>query len=313
MKMFTYNRNMIIFVLMLLYSASNVVVAQDYSKQHKHVFKPNQLYLPTFFKKIGSEYFIVDCYNNRIIYTKDLSTPIGQWKTMDDEGLSWPHSMAYNGRLYVVDDTEAHRVLVYLRDGNTFHRIQTIDNVGVRPHRTIYDTVSNAFYVLGSMSQTITKLKEEKGMLVVVYTKHLPFLENAYVRSMRIIDGKMFFVSGPGYITVAEYQDDSYTVVKKYIVPKSYQGMNDIVKFNDTFFITAFKKNLIKCKSLDDFSSCKQLYTHFGMSGVPYYFNLVNNELYVAEIGGGKNGNSIFKFQYTDNNTLSPIRIAPPY
>ncbi len=303
------NANLIsrIIIFILLYSTGGVA-AQDYSDQHKHVVHKNRLYNPTFFKKIGKEYFIVDCYNNRIIYTEKIATPIGQWKTMDDEGLSWPHSIAYNGKFYVVDDTEAHRVLVYRRDGNTFHRTQIISDVGVRPHRVIYDSVSEAFYVLGSVSQTITKLKEKNGVLMVVYTKHLPFLKNAYVRSMRIIDGKMFFVSGPGYISVVEYNDNSYEVVKKYVVPDRYRGMNDIVKNNNAFLITAFKKNILKCKSLDNFSSCKQLYNHFGLKGVPYYFSKAESKLFVTEIGSG---NRVYLLKNAENNSLRPIQVAP--
>ena len=42
---------------------------------YRRVFKPDRLYLPTLAEKFGDTYFIVDTYNNRVIYSSALTAP----------------------------------------------------------------------------------------------------------------------------------------------------------------------------------------------------------------------------------------------
>ncbi len=64
-----------------------------------------RLYSPTELVKYGNDYFIVDAWHHRIIYNDKIDAPIEKWKTMTDSVLGC-HSIASNGHLFVVDDTD---------------------------------------------------------------------------------------------------------------------------------------------------------------------------------------------------------------
>lgn len=64
----------------------------------------SSLYTPTMIVKFENDYFIVDCWHHRVIYNDNLYEPISKWKLMTDD-IVGSHTIAYDGRLYVVDDT----------------------------------------------------------------------------------------------------------------------------------------------------------------------------------------------------------------
>lgn len=64
-----------------------------------------RLYSPTELVKYGDDYFIVDAWHHRVIYNNNIDAPIEKWKTMTDSVLGC-HSIASNGHLFVVDDTD---------------------------------------------------------------------------------------------------------------------------------------------------------------------------------------------------------------
>ena len=70
------------------------------------------LSVPTYVTKVDDLWFIVDCYHNRIIYTDDLGIPLNEWYIMCDQATQ-PHTMASDGSVYLVEDTENNRVLVF--------------------------------------------------------------------------------------------------------------------------------------------------------------------------------------------------------
>lgn len=253
----------------------------------KRTFRPGRLYLPTAIEKLDGQYFVVDCYNNRVLYSSDLAVPISDWQVLDDQ-LSRPHSIASDGRYFVVDDTEAHRIKVYQREGEGFSLIQSIGNVGSRPHRVRYDPATKAFYVLASTSQAITKLVAGNDGLEVSYTRKLPFLGSAYTRSFSIMDGNMVFVSGPGVLTIAEYDDDSYRLLQSLAVPDEYRSMNDLMRIGDAYYISASLNRMLRCESLTDLpeSRCRSVYDQLPFRGNPYYFSRFDGNVYVTELTG---------------------------
>ncbi|MDT5061341.1 MAG: hypothetical protein QOH63_1800 [Acidobacteriota bacterium] len=244
-----------------------------------------RLYTPTELTKIGDLYFIVDCWHNRVLYQKTLDPDLSEWKVLDND-LAGPHSIASDSYFYVVEDTGRDRLKVYRRLGDEFNPVQTIDNVGLRPHFTVYDPATSAFYVIGANSQTITKLKREGDRLRVQYTKNLQFLDGVYTRSFTILDGDMYFVSGPRRIFKTRYTDDSYQVIASYKVPESLQSMNGLYRTEHYYYLTGTPRTIVRTESLEALEEGKyqDVYDELGLHGTPYYIVRFDGRYYLPEI-----------------------------
>lgn len=260
----------------------------------------HRLYTPTQITKIENEYFIVDCWQHRIIYSDDVTRPIKEWNTLDDK-LGGPHSIATDGELLVVDNTGFNKVNVYAKgeDGD-FYLHQEIEDIGIRPHRVIYSAKTDSFYVLGSVSTDMYVFKNVEGKLELELVKELKFLEGRYTRSFQIIEDKMYFVSGPNKIVIANYLDNSFEIFDEYDVPEELAGMNDIFKIEDYYYITSTPQRFVRVRNLNDLrnSVYEDLYEQLGLKGTPYYFEKIGDYIYLPEI---TEYSSILRFKVKDN------------
>ncbi|MGI9074209.1 MAG: YncE family protein [Bryobacteraceae bacterium] len=277
------------FAAVLYHPAGARRIGRSFLASIRLAFTPwqSRLYTPTEFTKIGSLYFIVDCWHNRVLYSYSMDAPIREWRVLDSD-LASPHSIASDSTLYVVDDSSRHALRVYQHCNDTFRLVQIIHGCGERPHRVRYDPATSAFYVIGSESQQITKLIREAATLHVEYTKHLPFLNNAYTRSFTIADGFMFFVSGPKAIIKTRYRDDSYQVVEMFPVPPPIQlgtGMNDLFKTENYYYLTSTPKVIIRTKSLEALRNgeWEDLYNRLKLNGTPYYLDQFDGRILVPQ------------------------------
>ncbi|WP_342428555.1 hypothetical protein [Paenibacillus sp. FSL L8-0158] len=169
---------------------------------------------------------------------------------------------------------------------------QKFSQVGYRPHKTIYDPVTQAFYVIAA--PTVFCFKKAGGILYLAYQKSLPSLQNSYVRSIQIIDGAMYFVSGTNKIVVANHADESFDVIKEIAVPNELSGMNDIYKIADYYYLTstqnstgAIAPKCIRIKDLDQLAShqYEDLYDVLGFAGTPYFLEVFDGRIFITEIG----------------------------
>lgn len=259
------------------------------------------MYTPTYITKLNDKYFIVDCYHHRVIYTDDINNEIGSWTTVDYE-FAGCHSIASDGELYVIENAGYNEVIVL--DQNLKFK-QKFKNVGTRPHRTIYDSESQAFYVIDSPK--IICFKKIGGVIVKQYEKTLTFIADSYVRSIKIIDSKMYFVSGQSKIVAANYLDESYSIINEYPVPNELVGMNDIAKIGSYYYITSTANNVgevvpkaVRVTSLSQLitSSYEDVYATIGFTGTPYFISVFDNRVYIPEIQHYIN--SIFSFSVDD-------------
>ncbi len=300
-------RSLGLFGILVLFLSSAFMagpaVAQDWK---------GRLYTPTQFVRLGDLYFIVDCWHNRVLYSPTMEPDISRWKVLDDD-LAGPHSIDTNGRLYVVEDTGRHSLRVYLRSGMHFKHIQTIENLSGRPHRVIFDKPANSFYVIGSTTQTISRLAERQdgSGLDLLYTRTLPFLEGAYTRSMTIIGEKMLFVSGPGKVIEAAFRDDSYRVLDEYPVPEGLESMNDLFYSGNYYYLTATPARIIRVKSLEDLRQgiFEDIYEKLGLKGTPYYLYQQGRRIFVPQI---TQHSGIVSFR-EDSDEISDLRIHYDY
>ncbi len=72
----------------------------------------SDLSVPTWLTKVDDTYFLVDCYHNQVIYHDNLSDPLWQWSVMTDD-INRGHTLASDGLVYLIDDTENNRILIF--------------------------------------------------------------------------------------------------------------------------------------------------------------------------------------------------------
>lgn len=292
--------------------------------EYEHEYPVNvhpTLNVPTQITRIDDLYFIVDCYNNQIIFNENLTDPISEWGVMTTQ-ITMAHTVASDGYVYLVDDTENHRVLIMEKrtDENGeyyFSRTGIFNNIGTRPHCINYDEATDTFYVLSSMTGQIFLFRRAEGTGDVYLTsvKSFPELDGYYIRSFTIIGDELFLVSGDASITVVDMSD--FTVKCKYPVPNELVGMIQIIKIQDYFYITVSTDGygsqdaatIIRTKDLSKLinGEYEDVYHYFIGGGTPYYISLIDGNYYLCE--HRLPGHSIWRFNVKDNEITNPETI----
>lgn len=250
-----------------------------------------RLYTPTHITKIDELYFIVDCWHHRVIYNDNLRDEIKEWKTLGGY-FGAPHSIVSDGVYYLVEDTRNDRVKVMQRTDDSFSETQTVGNIGGQPNKLIYDEKQKLFIGISSSTQEVFVLRNTGALINKEKVIKLDYLGTSYVRSISIIDGSLYIVSGPGKISVAEISDLSFDLVHEYVVPFEFQGMNDIAKIGSYFYMSIYQNGnfdicprLIRVKDLNNIGAeYEDIYDLLGLQGVPYYFSFVDERVFLTEI-----------------------------
>ncbi len=282
----------------------------------------NVLSVPTYVTKVGDYYFIVDSYHNRVIYSYDLSAPLNEWYIMCSEATQ-PHTMASDGEVYLIEDTENNRVLVYELINGCFLNTQVIYKIGDRPHFTYYDEKSDTFYVWSSNTGELYCFRHtpDSTRLYLTDVRTIDKLSGLYVRSFSIIDGDIYFVSGTsadapqGEILVCDL--DTLKVKKSYPVPGQLAGMVQITKIDKMFYITVSTDiygnqdyaDLVRTSSLDNLASgqYESIYEEYFIGGgTPYNISRIEDTYYLTE--HRLQGHSIWSFQVEKNGLIRNVK-----
>ncbi|MBR3683620.1 MAG: hypothetical protein IKL78_01955 [Lachnospiraceae bacterium] len=255
------------------------------------------LCIPTYITRVDDCYFIVDCYHNQVIYHDNLTDPLEQWKVMVD-GLSRPHTMASDGIVYLIDDTENHKIIVMQKRMNDygeyyFEITQEFSDIGTRPHYIIYHEESNTFYAWSSMTGEMYLFQREVDATEVelAEVRKIDQLMGVYVRSFTIVDDAIYFVSGQQKILKAQLSD--LEIVAEYPVIPEIAGMAQISLIGDYYYVTVSTdvsgsqdyKTMIRADSLESLATGEfdVLYDLFGCDGTPYNITHFDGHLYLAE------------------------------
>ena len=155
------------------------------------------LSVPTYITKLQDTYFLVDCYHDEIIYSDSLDRELNEWEVMTDE-INRGHTIASDGVVYLTDDTENNRILVFEKEDGRFIHTQTFSDIGIRPHYIVYDETSGYFYALSSMTGELYVFSREKNStrMGLKEVRSIEKLNGVYVRSFTIIGKEIYFVSG---------------------------------------------------------------------------------------------------------------------
>lgn len=271
----------------------------------------SDLSVPTYITKVDDTYFIVDCYHNQVIYHDNLTDPLYEWKVMTSE-INKGHTLASDGLVYLIDDTENNRVLVFEKKEDVFYHTQTFDEIGNRPHYIIYDEPTDTFYAWSSMNGEMYLFRHdpEDSRMYLTEIRRIDSLSDTYVRSFTIIDDTIYFVSGiPGSPAILEADLDTFKIRNTYPVPDTMAGMIQLTKVENDYYLTIStdingNQDYATIIRTDDLSALSEgnyddVYECFIGGGTPYYITFIDNMYYLTE--HRIPGHSIWKFQIFDN------------
>lgn len=268
----------------------------------------SDLSVPTWLTKVDDTYFLVDCYHNQVIYHDNLSDPLWQWSVMTDD-INRGHTLASDGLVYLIDDTENNRILIFEKKNGRFLHTQTFPDIGNRPHYIIYDEKTKTFYAWSSMSGEMYLFRHEPddSRMYLAAVRKIDALENVYVRSFTIQDDSVYFVSGNSSIIRADLK--TFQVLDTWPVPDSMAGMIQLTPIQDYFYITVSTDitgnqdyaTILRTKDLSGLMDGRfeDIYEYFIGGGTPYYITQIDNSWYLTE--HRLPGHSLWRFQVADN------------
>lgn len=306
----------------LIYLLKSTPISFDRSTLNEIPNNPfPSLSVPTYITKVEDTYFIVDCYNNQVIYHDNLNDPLYLWQVMTND-ISMGHTIASDGEVYLIDDTENNRILIMEKGKNVngqtiFVPTQEFCGIGNRPHFILYDDYTDTFYAWSSQSGEMYLFRHAKGDTRVYLTdiRSIPSLAGIYVRSFTILDDRIYFVSGNSSIIEADLY--SFEIKKEYPVLPEMAGMIQLTQIEDYYYITISTDitgnqdyaTMLRTKSLEDLSDGKyeDVYQNFIGGGTPYYITHIDDKWYLTE--HRIPGHSIWSFQVEDNAILNVTSI----
>lgn len=279
------------------------------------------LSVPTYITKVDDTYFIVDCYHNRVIYNDNLEDPLYEWFVMTED-MKLGHTLASDGDVYLIDDTENNRILVMKKGLNEngmkiFYPVSEFNNIGTRPHYIIYDDKTETFYAWSSMTGEMYLFKNDKEKESVYLSKvcSIPELNGYYVRSFTIMDDRILFVSGNAHVIEANLSD--FKVLNRYPVSMELVGMSQITKIQDYYYITVSTDGagsqdaatIIRTKKLENLANgeYEDIYSYFEGGGTPYCITAIGDDYYLCEHRLPSHG--IWKFNVENNEIKNVITL----
>lgn len=269
------------------------------------------LSVPTYVTKVEDTYFIVDCYHNQVIYHDNLTDPLTDWQILTSE-IDKGHTLASDGAVYLVDDTEGNRILVFEKKEGVFYHTQTLDAVGNRPHYIVYDAPTDTFYVWSSMNGEMYLCRHDPGnpQMYLTEIRSVNALKETYVRSFTIEGDDVYFVSGiPGTPAILRADLSTFTVQETYPVPDAIAGMVQLTFAEGNCYITVSTDvngsqdtaTIIRAKDLKDLAdeNYEDIYENFIGGGTPYYITAIDNSYYLTE--HRIPGHAVWKFDITED------------
>lgn len=276
-----------------------VVNPQPMNKKNTY----DTLKVATYITKIDGLYFIVDCYHDQIIYHDNLSDSLNQWNVLTDE-VHYAHTIASDGTVLLVDDTEHNRLLVFQKAEDGYMHTQTLENIGMKPHYVQYDTQRSLFMAWSSITGEMYLIRrstqaDERGIypLYIENILKIDTLYGVYVRSFTIMEDGIYFVSGHNnqkiIKAVINEKENRFDTVAEYVVTPEIAGMVQLTKIEGYYYITISTDNqekqdyatIIRTRELEGLEKreYEEIYAEFGISGgTPYYITKIEGTYYMA-------------------------------
>lgn len=277
------------------------------------------LNVATYITRIDGMYFIADCYHDQIIYHDNIVDPLNQWNVLTNE-VHYAHTIASDGTLFVVDDTENNRLMVFQKMAEGYVHTQTLENIGMRPHYVQYDAKNHVFMAWSSITGEMYLVKraevpEQNGVYPLYVDKVLKIdeLYGVYVRSFTILEDGIYFISGHNnqkiIKAVINPAGDGFDIIAEYSVADELAGMVQLTKIGDLYYLTISTDDqenqdfatIIRTDSLEKLAGggYEDVYDRFGVSGgTPYYITEIEGRYYMAHHRTAEN---IIAFDVSDD------------
>ncbi len=277
------------------------------------------LNVATYITRIDGMYFIADCYHDQIIYHDNIVDPLNQWNVLTNE-VHYAHTIASDGTLFVVDDTENNRLMVFQKMAEGYVHTQTLENIGMRPHYVQYDAKNHVFMAWSSITGEMYLVKraevpEQNGVYPLYVDKVLKIEElyGVYVRSFTILEDGIYFISGHNnqkiIKAVINPAGDGFDIIAEYSVADELAGMVQLTKIGELYYLTISTDDqenqdfatIIRTDSLEKLAGggYEDVYDQFGVSGgTPYYITEIEGRYYMAHHRTAEN---IIAFDVSDD------------
>ncbi len=268
----------------------------------------------TCIRKLGDTWFLVDCYHDQILYSSSPDTPPKDWKVMTRQ-IKHGHTISSDGELYLADDTENNRIMVFKKGADGFELAGEFNDMGILPHFTVYDEGSKRFYALSSMTGELFVFRNSSGTAVLERTMRLEELDGSYVRSFTIIGDEIYFVSGNMNILRARLSD--LKLLERYPVNRDIAGMVQLERIGGFYYITISTDSdfdqsyatMIRVKDLTKLESgaYEDIYGYFEGGGTPYYIGSADGHFYLTE--HRLPGRNLWQFDIKDDQIINVLAL----
>lgn len=252
------------------------------------------LNVATYLTKIGESYFLADCYHNQILFHDNIDDAITEWRVLTKD-VNYAHTIAGDGRVLLIDDTDNNRILVFENTGKGYVQSQTFDNIGMKPHFVQYDEKRQTFYAWSSITGEMYYFKRAAAANDIYIEKVLKLDElfGVYVRSFTIIGDEIYFISGHNNEKLIRANADTLEILETYPVTSEIAGMVQVIKIQDYYYLTVSTDNqenqdfatIIRTRDLHSLANgeYEDIYERFGISGgTPYYITQIEGSYYMT-------------------------------
>lgn len=272
-----------------------------------------RFFIPTQVHQSDGRFYLADAYNNQILYTDRVGNAPDGWKTLD-RNLNRPHAIASDGTIYLVTDTDNHRIATYAKtDAGGYQLVESIENVGIRPHDAVYDEVTGLFYVWSSMTGTmyLYRREEQSLRLNLEQTVVIPELEGQYTRSFTIRGNTIYFPC-VGASAIYEVDAEDFRVKAAYPVAAEISEMIQVLRIQNYYYLLtsgnrdkAYAVAMVaRAETLEGFGNgnYENITSMFGeLTGTPYYITQGEDGHYYAPVVTGIYKDYICRFDIVED------------
>ncbi len=277
---------------------------------------PTNFNVPTQVYSIGGEFYIADAYNDQILHTNTVTDEPHKWYTVG-MGLNKPHAIASDGTIYVAVDTDNNRIVTYVRNETGYQLVESIENVGIRPHYIVYDQATSQFYVWSSMTGTMYIYKRAKNSLALTLkrTRRIKDLDGYYTRSFTIDGGTIYFPC-VGRSAIYAVRKSDFRVKAIYPVASELSEMVQLVHIQNYYYLvtsndTTREKEpmFVRAKTpggfgTGEYEDVKSMIE--GINGIPYYITQCEDGHFYTPVNEGSCNPYICRFD-VENDTITNV------
>lgn len=240
-------------------------------------------FVPTQVYNFGGEFFLADAYNNQVLHSNKANNDPSGWHPVG-MGLNRPHAIASDGSIYLVVDTDNNRIVTYIKTETGYQLVESIENVGIRPHYVVYDQATAQFYVWSSMTGTMYIYKRAKNSLALSLksAKRIKDLDGYYTRSFTIDGGTIYFPC-VGRSAIYAVKKSNFKVKAIYPIAAELSEMVQLLHIQNYYYLVTSadsakekEARIVRSKTLAGFGNgeYEDIKSMFGdINGIPYYIS----------------------------------------